>query len=225
MGRVTRKKTRKKTRNKKYDTPRKAKVQGAYEYLVAKGIPFKDTELFDYFDVEKRAGYRFIAEGEPSRTIRNQEGYNKTRGRPNKLTGADVRETDHLLEENHLDMEAKGMPWDAISWTMDFEVSGHTLQRTMRDALTYSKHLSALKEHLPEPLRQKRKKWAGDMYAKYPKPEDWERVRFSDEVHAGYGPEGHLWIARKRGKAMRYRWDNIQHRGPPSGKERPRVHT
>ena len=71
---------------------------------------------------------------------------------------------------------------------MDFEVSGHTLQGTMRDALTYSKHLSALKEHLPEPLRQKREKWAGDMYAKYPKPEDWENIRFSDEVHAGYGP-------------------------------------
>ena len=84
---------------------------------------------------------------------------------------------------------AKGIPWDATSWTMDFEVSGHTLQRTIRDALTYGKHFSALKERLPEPLRQKREKWAGDMYAKYPKP-DWENIRFSDEVHAGYSPEG-----------------------------------
>ena len=53
------------------------------------------------------------------------------------------------------------MRWDAISWTMDFEVSGQALQRTIRDALTYSTHLSALKEHLQEPLRQKREKWAG----------------------------------------------------------------
>ena len=75
---------------------------------------------------------------------------------------------------------------------MDFEVSGLTLQRTIRDALTYSKHLSALKEHLPERLRQKREMWAGDIYAKYPKPEDWERVRYINEVYAGYRPKGHL---------------------------------
>ena len=170
--------TRKKRRNKTYDTPKKAKAQGAHEYLVAKDIPHKDTEIFDHFDVEKRAGYRFIAEGESSRTITNQEGYNETRGRLNNLTGADVRETDHLLEENHLEMEA---------WTMDFEVSGHTLQRTMRDALTYSKHLSALKELLPEPLRQKREKWAGICTPNPLSREDWENIRFSDEVHAGYG--------------------------------------
>lgn len=75
---------------------------------------------------------------------------------------------DRLLEENRLEMEAKGMPWDAISWTMDFEVSGHTLQRTMRDALTYSKYLAAPKEHLPEHLKQRREQWAGVLYAKYP---------------------------------------------------------
>ena len=138
---------------------------------------------------------------------------------PLKLTGADVRETDHLLEENRLEIKAKGMPWDAISWSIDFEVSGKTLQRTMRDALICSKYLSALKEHLPERLMQKREKWVRDMYAEHPKPEDWKNIRFSDEVYAGYSPEGHLWIARKRGTAMRYRRDNIQHQDPPPAKE------
>ena len=104
---------------------------------------------------------------------------------------------------------------------MDFEVSGKTLQRTMRDALTYSKYLLALKEHLRERLMQKREKWAGDMHAKYPKPKDWENIRFSDEVYAGYTPQGHLWIARKRGTAMRYRRDNIQYRNPPPLKRAP----
>ena len=68
---------------------------------------------------------------------------------------------------------------------------------------------------------QQREKWAGDMYAKYPKPEDWENIRFSDEVHAGYSPEGHLWIVRKRGKVMRYRRDNIQYRDPPPQRAPP----
>ena len=83
------------------------------------------------------------------------------------------------------------MPWDDMSWTIDFEVSGKTLQRTARDTLTYSKYLSALKEYLPERLIQKREKWAWDIYTKYPKPEDWENIRFSDEVYASYSPEGH----------------------------------
>ena len=81
------------------------------------------------------------------------------------------------------------MLWDAVSWTIDFEVSGKTLQWT---TLTYSKYLSSLNEYLPEPLRQKRETWAGDIYAKHPKPKDWENVRFSDELHTGYCPEGHL---------------------------------
>ena len=53
---------------------------------------------------------------------------------------------DHLLEENGLDIEAKEMLWEAISWTIEFGVSGLTLQRIMRDTSTCSKHLSALKD-------------------------------------------------------------------------------
>lgn len=30
------------------------------------------------------------------------------------------------------------------------------------------------------------------MLDRYPQPEDWYRVRFSDEAHFGYGPEGQL---------------------------------
>lgn len=38
------------------------------------------------------------------------------------------------------------------------------------------------------------------MKERYPKPEDWYRVRFSDEVHFGYGPQGKLRIIRKPGE-------------------------
>lgn len=30
----------------------------------------------------------------------------------------------------------------------------------------------------------------GDIYANYPKPEDWENRRFSDEAYAGCSPKG-----------------------------------
>lgn len=51
------------------------------------------------------------------------------------------------------------------------------------------------------------------MLKKYPDPEDWDRVRFSDEVHFGYGSEGQLNIIRQPG--TRYRPDCIQHANPP----------
>ena len=146
---------RKKPYNTIYDTPKRARVQGVHEYLTAKGIPYIDREIFNFFGVDERPGRAIVKDKEPSRTKQHREGYNKTRGGPLKLTGADVRKTDYLLEENGLEMEAEGMPWDAIAWTLNFDVSGHILQRTMRDALTYSKYLSALKEHLPEPLKEK----------------------------------------------------------------------
>ena len=39
----------KEIRNKTYDTPQKSKVQGAHEYVVAKGIPHDEREIFDFF--------------------------------------------------------------------------------------------------------------------------------------------------------------------------------
>ena len=56
------------------------------------------------------------------------------------------------------------------------------------------------------------------MLNKYPKEKDWFPVRFSDEIHFGYGLEGKLRILHKPG--TRYRWDCIQHRDPPAEKNR-----
>ncbi|KAF1934605.1 hypothetical protein EJ02DRAFT_471768 [Clathrospora elynae] len=47
------------------------------------------------------------------------------------------------------------------------------------------------------------------MLEKYPKPEDWQHVRFSDKVHWSIGPEGKLQIIRKPGE--RYCSDCIQY--------------
>jgi hypothetical protein len=215
----------KETRNNTYDTPQKAKIQGAYEFLAAKGIPIDPREIFDHFNVQQRSGYRIIEDGAPARTRKNQD-LNETRGRKSKLSGADIAAGDSLLEEQELGMEAKGMPWGAMVWELNLDVSAATFRRTMGEALGYGKHKAAVKGFLPQGTREARKKWASDMKLKYPNPEDWYRVRFSDEVHAGYGPEGQLWIARKPGSAMRYRHDNIQHRDAPlkKGEDRPRVH-
>ncbi len=42
------------------------------------------------------------------------------------------------------------------------------------------------------------------MFKKYLKPEDWHRVRFSDEVHFGYRLEGQLQIIQRPDTRYRY---------------------
>ena len=44
-----------------------------------------------------------------------------------------------------------------------------------------------------------------------PDSADWEDIRFSDECHFGYGPNGKAWIIRKPG--TRYCPDCIQREG------------
>ena len=46
------------------------------------------------------------------------------------------------------------------------------------------------------------------MLQKYPRAEDWHRIRFSDEVHFSLGPEGRVYVLRRPGE--RYCSDCIQ---------------
>lgn len=58
---------------------------------------------------------------------------------------------------------------------------------------------------------------------KYPEPEDWDRVCWSDEVHFGWGAQRQLRIIRKPGK--RYCVDCVQHREEPKAKDEKRFHS
>jgi len=91
-----------------YNTPQKAKVQEAHEFLTAKGIPIDPREIFDYFDVLERSRYRIIEKGALIRTRKNQD-LNEIRGRKSKLSGADIAAVDSLLEELGLGIEVKGI--------------------------------------------------------------------------------------------------------------------
>ena len=185
-----------------YDTPQRAKVQGTIEYLKAKGIPPNETDVFEFFRVKERTGWHIIEPGAEARTRHNRE-INETRGRKHKLSGADIREADHILEEVALGLDAKGMGWLGLVWELDLDVHPQTLQRTMRDTMTYGGHAAATAEELPQRTKDDRWAWADTMLFERADPEDWKNVRWSDEFHAGFGPEGQLWIIRKRGNAMR----------------------
>lgn len=109
----------------------------------------------------------------------------ETRGRKRKVTSDEVREADAILQDDTLGLGSKALTWDQLATEVGADVCCRTMQRIMRDALDYGKHLACMKGWLSESAKKRRVKWATFMKARYPKPEDWYRVRFSVEVHFG----------------------------------------
>ena len=64
-------------------------------------------------------------------------------------------------------------------------MTDRTMHRVMKLAMDYEKCKACVTGWLADRPMARRVKWAQDMLVKYPKPEDWHRVRFSDEVHFG----------------------------------------
>ena len=60
------------------------------------------------------------------------------------------------------------------------------------------------------------------MLQKYPKASDWHSVRFSDEVHFGYGPKGRLYVTRMPGE--RYCFECVRPAAEPEEKDKLRGH-
>ena len=56
----------------------------------------------------------------------------------------------------------------------------------------------------------------------YPEPEDWDCVRFSDEVHFGWGPQEKLHIIQKTGD--RYKTDCLYEASEPRENDMKRFH-
>jgi hypothetical protein len=63
--------------------------------------------------------------------------------------------------------------------------------------MDYSKCVAYQKGWVSLKTAARRLEWAIFMLKRYPSPNDWKRVRFSDEVYFGYGPQEKLRIIRK----------------------------
>jgi hypothetical protein len=81
-----------------YDTPTKAKVCGAVEFLEAKGIPHFKSEVFDHFNVKHLQGWAMISEASEDRRHHNTDG-EEHRGRPRKITNQQLKEMDRVIRE------------------------------------------------------------------------------------------------------------------------------
>ena len=205
--------------SKHIETPTKAKIQGAVEFCEKQGISYHKEDVIRTFDVERTRGYAYLREGASSRRHHNNSDVSEVRGRHKIVTPKLIREMERLLEEEG--MEARALTWEQLGFEVGLDCSGKTIQRIM-GTMDYHKCIACRKGWVNEKTRKLRMKWSDAMLSRYPNAEDWKQVRFSDEVHFGWGPQGKLRIIRRLGE--RYCHDCIQEADEPDEAVKKRHH-
>ena len=128
-------------------------------------------------------------------------------------------EMERILETEGI--EARAYTWEQLGYEVGLECSGRTIKKAM-GTIDYHKCIACRRGWVNEKTRKDRLEYATIMLQRYPNPQDWYRVRFSYEVHFGYGPQDKLHIIRKA--SMRYCHSCIQKNFEPAEKDRKRYH-
>ena len=149
----------------------------------------------------------------------NDPSRSETRGRKSKLSWRDLRAAEMILWR--CGQEGRALTWQDLAIEAGLDVSGRTLQRHMVH-MGYRRCLACRKGWVTAEVAAGRVEFATRMLAKYPDPEDWYHVRFSDEVHLGYGPQGRIYVTRKPGEVTCP--DCVQREHEPSKKDEKKVH-
>lgn len=137
--------------------------------------------------------------------MHNDPDRKEHRGRKPLISPEKIREIERLLETESI--EARSYTWEQLGFEVGLGSSGRTVQRAM-GTMDYHKCIACRREWVNEKTAKDRMNWATVMLDKYPHPEDWHRICFSNEVHFGYAAQDKLNIIRKPG--MRYCQDCVQ---------------
>jgi hypothetical protein len=111
---------------------------------------------------------------------------------------------DFLLGE----FQCRVLNWRQLAIAVGIsEVSDRTIRRYMQD-LDYHSYIAYDKSWISSRMKEQRVNFSREMLQLRPNPDDWKNVRFSDEVHFGFGSQRKLRIIRRSGE--RYCADCIQ---------------
>lgn len=187
------------TMHRHNDTPKKARIQGAFEFLEAQKLPYYKTDLFKHFNVSHATGYRILKD-QSSRMRQHQPNAVDNRGGKRKLAGGPAG-----LDELEGGLYGKD--------GSDAGVSSRTVQRHA-DTRDLFKQLAEQLECKTQAECERRLAWANEALTRRPEPENWRDVLFSDECHFGYDDEG----------TARARPLNLQGRRQPAERDLKRLH-
>lgn len=219
--------------NREWPTPTKAKLQGAVEYgdyLSRNNLVHTKQRAFDFYGIPTRSGQRIIAENgaedseqEAGESARRGTHNSKPEGRGAKLKiqPYHVKRMEDVI--NSGDINQRKLSWQELATKAGLvgenHVHFHTVRALMQD-LEYHKCIACTKNWLSSHIRAERRTFARK-YIHW-KLREWKRVRWTDEIHFGFGPERKARIIRRPGE--RYCFDCIQERGEPIEKDRKRLH-
>jgi hypothetical protein len=110
-------------------------------------------------------------------------------GRPALITNQQIKEMDRIIHEDGFEAGIEG-------------IQARTIARGMGDTMGDSKCIACQKQWVNKSTALHRKEWSKVTLERHPKPEDWHNIRFSDEVHWGFGPHGSICITRKPGEIL-----------------------
>ena len=171
-------------------------------------------EVFEFFGVGHTRGYKILNDQETNRR-HGHTNKSETRGQPRKLSKKQIDRMDEILQTWGL--EGRSLTWNQLGAAAETSsISWRTIQRAMHER-NYRKCLACTKTYVPKDLMIAQKDWAWNKRNTY-SLNDWKRVRFSDEVHFGRGPQRRLRIIRKPGE--RTCQDCIQEQHDPEEKDK-----
>ncbi|KAF2033422.1 hypothetical protein EK21DRAFT_86230 [Setomelanomma holmii] len=101
-----------------YETPIRAKVRGAIEFLEVKKIPYFKQDVFDHFAVSYRQGWAMISKASEDRRHHRAEG-EEHRGRPRLISNWHLKEMDRIIKEDGF--EARALSWHNLAYEVGLE--------------------------------------------------------------------------------------------------------
>ena len=198
--------------------PVKTRIQGTVDFLKSEGIKAKREAIFRYNGVSRVTGFRILRSGNP-RTLKNDPTRKETRWRKTLISPQEIHEMERILENQGL--EGRALTWKQLGFKVGLDVSEATIRRKM-GTMDYHKCLACQQGWQSPKSAANRVEYATVMLQRHSEPEDWDRVRFSNEVHFGWGAQRQLRIIHKPGE--RYCISCIQHKEEPKAKDEKRFY-
>lgn len=161
------------------NTPKRAKIKGAYEFLEAKKLPYFKTELFEHFEVSRTTGYRIL--NDPlSRMRQHQPDATDNRG--------GKRKQDHYEEGGSSMTYGAGSEAGSSSRNNAQHPSSQDLYTRLAEQVEYKSKADC----------HWRLVWTNEALAQRPDQEDWHDVLFSEENHFDYDDDGRALDLERR---------------------------
>ena len=90
--------------------------------------------------------------------------------------------------------ENRFIPYDSFRFYIDNFDYGYSAIKAAMQILGYSRRLQVRRIYRTQANKDRRVRWAEDMLARFPTPESWETVGFSDETWAVNDPQWKQWV-------------------------------